>query len=290
MIRIFDFLTTRFPTMRRLELLLTGRFSFLTSSTFLLPLTFYLLYRRALFKRTQILRVNHSRLGVLLRLWHVVISVIDQSNDTVAETGDEVAISQWMLELIPPSLNSSFWYQATWQLSLVKYGLDVVYSATNAWYNLFGNRYIGFPYLVHSKIHIRTYAQTHTEVRTLIHIQVGCLFYYILRPQAAADNCNTILGSPDLKYTVVTLLLHCCYTVVTLLLHCCYTVVTLLLHCCYTIVALLLHCCCTVVALLLHCCYTVVTLLLHCCYTIVTLLLHCCYTAVTLSLHCCSGT
>jgi hypothetical protein len=156
-----------------LELLLTGRFSFLTSSTFLLPLTFYLLYRRALFKRTQILRVNHSRLGVLLRLWHVVISVIDQSNDVaVEETGDEVAISQWMLELIPPSLNSSFWYQATWQLSLVKYGLDVVYSATNAWYtvatlllhccytvvtllsqcchryNVFGNRYIGFPYSV----------------------------------------------------------------------------------------------------------------------------------------------
>jgi len=55
-----------------------------------------------------------------------------------------VPISQWMLELVPPSLDSSFWYQsASWRLSLIKAGMDVIYCSLGQWYNIFGHRMIG---------------------------------------------------------------------------------------------------------------------------------------------------
>jgi hypothetical protein len=46
---------------------------------------------------------------------------------------------------------------------------------------------------------------------------------------------------PEVRYIVVTPLLHYCYTVITISSHCCYTVITLLLECCYTILTLLSH-------------------------------------------------
>ncbi len=53
-----------------------------------------------------------------------------------------------MLELVPPSLDSSFWYQsASWRLSLIKAGMDVIYCSLGQWYNIFGHRMIGTQYV-----------------------------------------------------------------------------------------------------------------------------------------------
>ena len=83
-----------------------------------------------------------NRLAILLRLWHICFSLLDQAER--AQAGDEgcacvfirskqhhcVArarrldnkqpISRWMLELVPPPLDWSFWYQANWQVGQVQ--------------------------------------------------------------------------------------------------------------------------------------------------------------------------
>jgi len=139
-----------------------------------IPVMLYLLHRRAVHNRTRILKSLHSRLGVLLRLWHICVSVIDTEEQN--ETG-QVAISQWMLELVPPSLDTSFWYQATWQLSLVKFGMDLGYAGVMRCYSLFGDRFgVGWPVLL-------------------------LVFpWYFFRPSAAAALSSLVMDNPDLRF------------------------------------------------------------------------------------------
>lgn len=54
--------------------------------------------------------------------------------------------------------------------------MDVVYSSVSQWYNLFGDRIIGYPFLS------------------------ACFLYYTIRPAAAARRCSAILGSPDIRF------------------------------------------------------------------------------------------
>jgi len=169
---ILSEIVTRFPGLEPL-MKLVERFALTRYGV--IPLTLYCLYRRAISNRCKILKHLHTRLNILLTLWHICVSVIDQE-ELGDNSGDQVAISQWMLELVPPSLDTSFWYQSTWQLSLVKYGMDVVYSSVSQWYNLFGDRIIGYPFLS------------------------ACFLYYSHRPAAAARRCSTILGSPDIRF------------------------------------------------------------------------------------------
>jgi hypothetical protein len=145
----------------------------------------YLLYRRSFSHRLAELKSLHARLGILLRLWHICVSLLDQgSPDNVNGTGTsgnndmgivDQPISRWMLELVPPSLDASFWYSSTWQLSLLKYGMDVLYCSVNQWYTLFGERIIGLPYAA------------------------TVAMYYACRPSRAAVRASELMGSPDIK-------------------------------------------------------------------------------------------
>jgi superfamily II DNA/RNA helicase len=68
----------------------------------------------------------------------------------------------------------------------------------------------------HTHIHIHTHAHTHAHTGLVSRVRGR---------RAAPEGTH-----PAPRYTVVTLLSHCCHTVVTLFLHYCYTVVALLLH------------------------------------------------------------
>ena len=105
-------------------------------------------------------------------------------------------ISQWMLELVPPSLDSSFWYQsASWRLSLIKAGMDVIYCSLSQWYNIFGHRMIGPGCL--SEIHGNNLNGCFL-VSGWFFVQWFFL-YYSLRPARAAAKCSELMGSPDIR-------------------------------------------------------------------------------------------
>jgi hypothetical protein len=81
----------------------------------LIPLVYYLGYRRVEHAQLQLLRTMGSRLGILLRLWHFCISLIDR--EEAGDTEKNIPISQWMLEQVPPNLDSAFWYQLVTSLT-----------------------------------------------------------------------------------------------------------------------------------------------------------------------------
>lgn len=164
------------------------RFSFFSHNAVLL-FFFYLLYQRSIQKRKVALQLLHSRLGILLRLWHICVSVIDSRgrDDEIGEHG-QVAISQWMLELVPPSLDSAFWYQSSnWQLSVVKMGMDILYSSVSVWYNLVGDRLIGVFFMMWAGM------------------------YYAFRPRQAAAQCSILMGSPDIRFLAMAWRTHDTY-------------------------------------------------------------------------------
>jgi len=182
---------------------------------FILAALIYVLnwiHRRAVRTKVQALRKLRGQLMLMLRLWHVCISVMDeidndaagsrggpggQSNadDTLNNSmnsrapsvqsqmgnmggGAQIAISHWMLELCPPSLNSAFWYESSFRLTVLKYGLDVVYCSTSFWYNWFGLNIVGAPAAF---------------LATL---------YYMFHPVEAASTCSALFASPDMRLVI----------------------------------------------------------------------------------------
>jgi hypothetical protein len=86
----------------------------------------------------------------------------------------QVPISRWMLELVPPELEASFWYSSSPRLSLVKYVLNTLYCSVNAWYNVCGTRLLGAPFLV------------------------VFMIYYGIQPTKTARRASRLLAVPDL--------------------------------------------------------------------------------------------
>eukprot|EP00808_Paulinella_micropora_P030422 g41328.t1 len=145
----------------------------------LVPLTFQAIFYRSLYEKMNNLRMLRSRLGILLRLWYLSISILD---DQAEGKGDRARanqagqnLAQWMLEQCPPNLDSAFWYSVSSQLQLLKCGWDVVYCATYDWHHLAGtNNAWGLPiFLVMAP-------------------------YYALRRKHAARKHSDIMGCPDI--------------------------------------------------------------------------------------------
>ena len=176
----------------------------------IVPLCLWLVYRLSRYRRIAHLRALHSRLGLLLRLWHICFSLLDQpqSGGAVTSGGGEgsgggrlvddastlrpfdadersvlgnresarVPISRWLLELVPPELDASFWYHSSsFRLSLVKYGLDVLYSSVQEWWRMFGCRSVGWPYLLLAAA------------------------FYAAQPHLAASTASRLMAAPDLS-------------------------------------------------------------------------------------------
>lgn len=181
-----DHVLDRFFSMKSLPKSV-GRFNFIAQNA-VLACFLYTLYKRSLNNRIAVLRRLHERLGILLRLWHISIYVIEaKERDTEVGEHGQVAISQWMLELVPPSLDCSFWYKTNWQLNLLKKGMDVMYSSLGVWYNVVGDRLWG----------------------------MGCLawatLYYTMRHQKAAAQCSAMMSSPDLRFLAMAWRTHDAY-------------------------------------------------------------------------------
>ena len=173
----------------------------------IIPLCLWLLYRFDRYRRITHLRALHSRLGLLLRLWHICFSLLDQPHVTGAAAGEggdggagavddeggvrgtdvddsfvlgaresaRVPISRWLLELVPPELDASFWYHSSsFRLSLVKYGLDVLYSCVQEWWRVFGCRSVGVPYLL------------------------AAALYFAAQPHLAAATASRLMAAPNL--------------------------------------------------------------------------------------------
>ena len=174
----------------------------------IIPLCLFIVYRASRYRRVSHLRSLHSRLGLLLRLWHICFSLLGHANTTggtalshgnarggggghderrSSEWASEddsfvlanreparVPISRWLLELVPPELDASFWYHSSFRLSLVKFGLDVLYSSVQEWYRLFGCRAVGAPYLLLS------------------------ILFFACQPHLAASTASRLMASPDI--------------------------------------------------------------------------------------------
>ena len=97
----------------------------------------------------------------------------DSEGDLIIE--DRVPISRWMLELVPPELDASFWYQSSTPLATVKHGLDVLYCSVSSWYTVSGSRPIGIPVLILSAL------------------------YYAVQPTVASRTASRLMGSPDIR-------------------------------------------------------------------------------------------
>ena len=174
----------------------------------IIPLCLWLVYRLSRYRRVAHLRSLHSRLGLLLRLWHICFSLLGSGQPQLGgggggassqsgrgEGGGEerrsewdddslvlqnreaarVPISRWLLELVPPELDASFWYHSSFRLSLVKYGLDVLYSAVQEWHRLLGCRAVGAPWLLLSAV------------------------FYACQPHLAASTASRLMASPDIE-------------------------------------------------------------------------------------------
>ena len=172
----------------------------------IIPLCLWLVYRLSRYRRIAHLKTLHSRLGLLLRLWHISFSLLEAGGRTAhsqagsgsgggAGSGRErrlsesltdssallanrerarVPISRWLLELVPPELDASFWYHSTFRLSLVKYGLDVLYCSVNEWYRACACRPVGLPLLVLA------------------------IAYYACQPHLAAQTTSRLMAAPDI--------------------------------------------------------------------------------------------
>ena len=174
----------------------------------IVPLFLFLLYRLSRYRRVQQLKQLHSRLGLLLRLWHICFSLLDQPQHSAASTSasssssphsallpqdalssgqrqhrpggreaqssSRVPISRWLLELVPPELDASFWYHSSFRLSLVKYGMDVLYSSVQEWWLRFGCRRVGLPYLALAAA------------------------YFACQPHLAAATASRLMAAPDI--------------------------------------------------------------------------------------------
>ena len=171
----------------------------------IIPLFLWLLYRLSRYRRISRLKTLHSRLGLLLRLWHISFSLLEAGDrtggssscgggssgsnsrerrvsDSVRDSSSllanreraRVPISRWLLELVPPELDASFWYHSTFRLSLVKYGLDVLYCGVNEWYRACACRPVGLPILLLATM------------------------YYAWQPHLAASTASRLMASPDI--------------------------------------------------------------------------------------------
>ena len=174
----------------------------------IIPLCLWLVYRLSRYRRVAHLRSLHSRLGLLLRLWHICFSLLgsgqpqlgggggggssqggrgdgggeerrsewdDDSRALQNREAARVPISRWLLELVPPELDASFWYHSSFRLSLVKYGLDVLYSAVQQWYRVMGCRAVGAPWLLLSAV------------------------FYACQPHLAASTASRLMAAPDIE-------------------------------------------------------------------------------------------
>ena len=169
----------------------------------IIPLALWFVYRLSRYRRISRLKALHSRLGLLLRLWHISFSLLEAGGRTASSNGGSnngsssreqrlsdsvddsssllanrerarVPISRWLLELVPPELDASFWYHSTFRLSLVKYGLDVLYCAVNEWYRACACRPVGLPVLL-----------------------LAALFY-ACQPHLAASTASRLMAAPDI--------------------------------------------------------------------------------------------
>lgn len=172
----------------------------------IIPLALWLIYRLSRYRRIARLKTLHSRLGLLLRLWHISFSLLEAGgrsgsaasagsgggsgsssqrerrlSDSIGDSSSllanreraRVPISRWLLELVPPELDASFWYHSTFRLSLVKYGLDVLYCSVNEWYRACACRPLGLPLLLLA------------------------IAYYACQPHLAASTASRLMAAPD---------------------------------------------------------------------------------------------
>jgi hypothetical protein len=73
------------------------------------------------------LRAHHTRLAFLLRMWHISASALyDDASfarpPTARLTQNAPPISLWLLSRVPPSLNSSFWFEHSARLRHLRCG------------------------------------------------------------------------------------------------------------------------------------------------------------------------
>ncbi|GAB5357340.1 hypothetical protein AAMO2058_000366400 [Amorphochlora amoebiformis] len=145
------------------------------------PAVLYTAYsktQRAFLRR---LEEQQRQLDTLLRLWHVCISNIDRARQHSTKAPHNRTLSSrnkslvtWMMEKVPPALDSSFWYRSNDRLNLLKVCLDIAYSTINVWDRYFGTAWSAIP---------------------LMSIVMA---YYILRPHRAAYRASYLLSAPDM--------------------------------------------------------------------------------------------